>query len=356
MIDIDGSHGEGGGQILRTSLALSVLTGKSVRIRRIRSGRKSPGIKPQHLISARAAAQICGGRLVGAEPGAVELCLYPKGIQPGKYAFDVSAATASAGSTSLIFQTVLPPLSFGGSGSRIVLKGGTHVAWSPPADYLQEVFLHTAAIMGIRAKAKVYRAGFYPIGGGEIETWVEPSLAPFKPLRIEDRGRLKHLRMTSAVANLPLSIAERQLNRAKNRLVEQGLAPQCETRSVESPGKGTYCFILADYENVRAGFSALGAIGKRAERVADEAVEGFLRFQAGQGALDPYLSDQVVLYMALAEGDSLVTVSNVTGHLKTNLWVIEQFLPVKFRLEEDPAGPGGTLRVTGTSFRGPGAS
>lgn len=352
MIEIDGSHGEGGGQILRTSLALSALTGKPVKIRHIRSARKLPGIRPQHMISAHAAARICGGTLVGADTGAGELCLYPKGIQPGRYAFDVSAVTSSAGSTSLIFQTVLPPLSFGGSGTRILLKGGTHVAWSPPVDYLQEVFLHTVAIMGIRAKAEIYRAGFYPIGGGEIETWVEPSSAPLKPLRIEDRGKLKNLRIISAVANLPLSIAERQLNRTKNRLMEQGLAPQGETRSVESPGKGTYCFILADYENVRAGFSALGEIGKRAEQVADEVVEGFLRFRTGQGALDPYLSDQVVLYMALAEGDSVVTVSKVTEHLKTNLWVIEQFLPVKFLIEEDPVGQRGTLRVTGTSFRG----
>jgi RNA 3'-terminal phosphate cyclase (ATP) len=349
MIEIDGSHGEGGGQILRTCLSLSVLTGAPVRIRRIRSSRKTPGLKPQHLISAQAAARICGGRLVGAQPNSTELRFHPGKIRAGRHAFDVG----TAGSTSLILQTLLPPLAFCGSVSRIFVKGGTHVAWSPPADYLRDVFLHTVSTMGIRGTIRIHRAGFYPIGGGEIETTVEPSPAPLKPLRIKDRGPLKFLRVISTVAHLPLSIAERQLNRATNRLAEQGLAPQGETGTVESPGKGSFCFIRADFENVRAGFSALGELGKRAEQVADEAAEDFLRYWNDPGALDPHLADQVVLYMALAEGESMVTVSEITEHLKTNIWVIEQFLPVKFSLEEDHSGRGGTLRVTGTAFRGP---
>ncbi|MBI3994406.1 MAG: hypothetical protein HY349_00380 [Nitrospirae bacterium] len=135
------------------------------------------------------------------------------------------------------------------------------------------------------------------------------------------------------------------------RLAEQGLAPQGETRRVESPGKGAFCFVLAEFENARAGFSALGGIGKRAEQVAEEAVDGFLKYQNGRGALDPNLADQVVPYMALADGESAVTVSEVTEHLKTNIWVIEQFLPIKFVLEEDPVGDRKTLRVTGTAFR-----
>jgi len=347
MIEIDGSHGEGGGQILRTSLALSILTGKPVRLHHIRSRRKAPGLKPQHLLSARAAAQICGGRLVGAELNSTELRFDPGGVQPGRHVFDVG----TAGSTGLILQTLLTPLAFAEGPSRIRMKGGTHVPWSPPADYLQEVFLPTVARMGIHAKLNLHRAGFYPIGGGEIETAVEPASVPLKPLRIEERGHLKTLRVISAVAHLPLSIAERQLSRATNRLAEQGLAPQGEIRTVESPGKGTYCFILAEFENVRAGFSALGKIGKRAEQVGEEAAENFLLYRNGRGALDPHLADQVVLYMALAKGTSVATVSEITEHLKTNLWVIEQFLPMKFELEKDPAGGGGTLRMAGTAFR-----
>lgn len=351
MIEIDGSHGEGGGQILRTSLTLSALTGKPVRIRHIRSGRKTPGLKPQHLMSAHAAAQICGGKLVGAEPGAGELRLYPGRIKPGRYTFDVSTVTVSAGSTSLILQTVLLPLAFAGSASRVLIKGGTHVAWSPSADYIRDVFLPALAPMGIWAKMKIHRAGFYPIGGGTIEAVVEPAPVPLRPLRIEERGKLKRLRVISAVANLPLSIAERQMNQAINLLTEQGLAPQGETRTVESPGKGTFCFILAEFENVTAGFSALGEIGKRAEQVADEAVEGFLRYWNGRGALDHHLADQMVLPLALADGESVVTVAEVTNHLKTNLWVTAQFLPVKLVLKEDPDG-GGSLLVAGAAYEG----
>jgi RNA 3'-terminal phosphate cyclase (ATP) len=167
-----------------------------------------------------------------------------------------------------------------------------------------------------------------------------------------ERGRLKSLRVISTVARLPLSIAERQLKRATQRLAERGLAPRGETGTVESPGQGSFCFIRADFENVRAGFSALGELGKRAERVADEAVEDFIGYWNGPGALDRHLADQAALYMALAEGESMVTVSEVTEHLKTNLWVIERFLPVTFALEENLSGRGGTLRVTGTAFRG----
>jgi RNA 3'-terminal phosphate cyclase (ATP) len=349
MIEIDGSHGEGGGQILRTSLSLSILTGTPVRIRRIRSSRKAPGLKPQHLISAQAAARICGGKLVGARPNSTELRFRPGKIQAGRHAFDVG----TAGSTSLILQTLFPPLAFCETASQILVNGGTHVAWSPPADYLRDIFLHTVSTMGLRAKLSIRRSGFYPIGGGEVEAIVEPSPVPLKPLRIKERGRLKSLRVISTVANLPLSIAERQLNRATNRLAEQGLAPQGETGTVESPGKGSFCFIRADFENVRAGFSALGELRKRAERVADEAVEDFLGYWNDPGALDRHLADQVVLYMALAEGESTVTVSKITEHLKTNIWVIEQFLPIKFGFEENPSGHGGTLHVAGTAFRAP---
>ncbi len=351
LIEIDGSYGEGGGQILRTSLTFSVLTGKPVRIHHIRAGRKAPGLKPQHLMSVEAAARISGGRLEGAELGATEVCFYPGRTQPGRYTFDVSRLAASAGSTSLIFQTVLLPLAFAAAASPIALKGGTHVAWSPPSDYLQEVFLPAVAPMGIQVKMNILRRGFYPIGGGELEMIVEPSHVPLRPLRVEEKGGLKHLGITSMAANLPLSIAKRQMDRAINRLTEHGLTPQGKTQMVESPGKGTFCFILAEFEKVRAGFSALGEIRKRAEQVADEAVEAFLRYWNGQGALDRHLADQVVLPMALADGESAVTVAEVSEHLKTNLWVTEQFIPVKFILKKDPVGAGGNIRVTGTAFR-----
>ena len=349
-IEIDGSYGEGGGQILRTSLTLSILTQRPVRIHRIRASRKSPGLKPQHLMSAQAAAQICGGRLEGAGLGATELSFYPGSVRAGQYTFDVAARAGSAGSVSLIFQTVLLPLGFARAASHIVFKGGTHVPWSPTADYLRDVFLPTVAPIGAEAKLEIPVAGFYPVGGGRLDVTVHTFRCPLKPMQIKERGELKRLWISSAVANLPLSIADRQLNRAIGRLAEHGLAPRGESRSVDSPGKGAYCFILAEFEKIRAGFTALGAIGKRAEQVADEAVEDFLGFRDQPGALDLHLADQVVLFTALAEGESEVTLSEVTEHLKTNIWVIEQFLPVKFDLTEDSAGSGKTFRVRGAGF------
>ncbi len=347
MIELDGSFGEGGGQILRTALALSALTRKPLRIYRIRARRKEPGLRPQHLLGARAVAEISGGKLAGAELGATELCFYPGRMQAGNHTFDTASIQASAGSTGLIFQTILPPLGFAESPSRITLKGGTHVAWSPPADYIEKVFLPTIAPMGVSARFEIPRAGFYPIGGGVAEATVAPFRTPLQPLRIEERGPLQRLRVFSIVANLPLSIAKRQMDRATARLTELGLQAEGESRNVESPGKGTSCFILAEFEHVRAGFSALGEIGKRAEQVANEAVEAFLRFRKEPGALDPHLADQVVLYMALADGESAVTVAEATDHLRTNIWVIEQFLPVKFILD------GRGLRVAGAALRLP---
>jgi len=353
VIEIDGSYGEGGGQILRTSLTLSILTGKPLRIYRIRAGRKEPGLKPQHLMSAHAVTQISGGKLIGAELGSTELLFYPGTIRPGNYTLDVASVKASAGATTLIFQTIFLPLGFATNPSHVILKGGTHVPWSPPADYIKEVFLPTVASMGIETKLKNPMKGFYPIGGGVLETTIAPIQTPLKPLQIQNRGHLKQVRILSTTANLPLSIAKRQLNRAVDLFTEQGFQPRGETQAVESPGKGTFCFILAEFEWVRAGFSSLGAIGKRAEQVADEAVEGFLGFHQGQGALERHLADQVVLCMALAEGESRVTVAEVTDHLKTNIWVIEQFLPVRFVLKQDPAGGIHNLHVTGAAWKIP---
>ncbi len=353
MIEIDGSYGEGGGQILRTGLTLSILTGKQLRIYRIRAGRKEPGLKPQHLMSAHAAAQISGGKLMGAELGSTELLFYPASIRPGNYTLDVASLKASAGATTLIFQTIFLPLGFAASPSHTVLKGGTHVPWSPPADYIQQMFLPTVGPMGIQIKLENPVKGFYPIGGGTLKATIAPIQTPLKPLKIQKRGELKRIRILSTVANLPLSIAKRQLDRAKALLAEEGLQAQGETQTVESPGKGTFCFIQAEFEHVLAGFSSLGAIGKRAEQVSDEAVEGFLKFFHGHGALDLHLADQVVLCMALAEGESTVTVSEVTDHLKTNIWVIEQFLSVKFNLKQDPTSNAHNLHVSGMAWKIP---
>jgi RNA 3'-terminal phosphate cyclase (ATP) len=347
MIEIDGSYGEGGGQILRTGVALSILTGKSVRFFNIRANRKPPGLKTQHQMSIQAAAALCGAKVEGAALGSTILTFRPGPVQPGEYHFDVSTLRSSAGSITLIFQTLLPILSFAERPSRLILQGGTDVPWSPPADYLRAVFLPTLSPMGIQVEMEIAERGFYPIGGGRIEALVHPAALPLRPLRIDERGPLKRLRIDSAVANLPRGIAERQLASAMDLLKREGFDPEREIDFAPSPGKGTFCFILAEFERVRVGFSSLGALGKRAERVGEEAAHAFLHYAARQGALDPHLGDQVVLYMALAEGRSVITIAEVTEHLRTNIWVIEQFLPVRFDLREDR----GKVEVEGVGFR-----
>lgn len=350
IVKIDGSHGEGGGQILRTGLALSAILGRPLEIFNIRVGRKEPGLKPQHVMSAKAVAALTDGRLGGAELNSQIMRFFPCKILNGRYSFDVASIKASAGATGLIFQTIIPVLSFANGPSEVSIAGGTHVPWSPPVDYLQEVFIPTVASMGLKVNMTIQRCGFYPIGGGRIDIAVKPCSKPLEPINLIERGKIKRLTVTSAVANLPVSIAERQKDRALKKLQTANCKFQNEIKEVTSPGKGTFLFILAEFENIKAGFIGLGAIGKRAEAVADEAADECLQYWKRKGALDPHLSDQIVLYMALAEGQSAFTTTRITNHLLTNIWVIEQFLPVKFEVKGN-VGEEGVVFVKGAGFK-----
>lgn len=297
-----------------------------------------------------AASRVTAGALTGALHGSKELVFRPGPVKHGEHTFDVSEIKASAGSASLVFQTVAVPLAFAPGRSELTIRGGTHVEWSPPAEYIKEVFLPSAFRMGLAADLQNPVRGYYPAGGGEIRSTIIPSKEPLKPLRVTERGPLVRVRVSSSVSNLPLSIAIRQLDRVIARL--EGLGLTLEKKKDEAPafGKGSFVFILAEYENIVAGFSALGAIGKKAEAVADEAADKFLSYFHKSGALDPHLSDQIAVLMALAAGESQVTVSEVTGHLVTNIRVIEEFLPVKFILEGG-TGTEGRLSVKGCAFR-----
>lgn len=316
----------------------------------IRAGRKKPGLKPQHLLCARAMAEITGGRLEGAELNSQWIRFFPGSIANGRYSFDVADIKTSAGAAGLIFQTVIPALSFAEGSSSLSIRGGTHVPWSPPADYLQEIFTPVLAGMGLEIDIDVSRFGFYPIGGGRVDVAIKPCRRPLKPLFLNQRGEIKKLRIVSKVANLPLSIAERQRNRAIKRLqtASGGLKFEIESEmhEVSSPGKGTYLFIISESENIKAGFIGLGAIGKKAESVADEAADEFLRYAQRKGAADPHLADQIALYMALAEGRSTFTTTEITNHLMTNIWTIEQLLPVRFEVKGN-IGEEGMVSVKG---------
>ncbi|OGW40990.1 MAG: RNA 3'-terminal-phosphate cyclase [Nitrospirae bacterium GWD2_57_9] len=329
---IDGSYGEGGGQILRTSLALSCLTGTPVEIVNIRQARSRPGLQPQHLTAVRAATVISGAVAEGAAIGSSTLRFEPGPVEGGDYSFDVSEIKGSAGSTSLVLQTILLPLFFAARPSTIILIGGTHVPWSPTFHYLQQVFLPFISRMQVNVDLNLEQWGWYPKGGGRVKAKVVPA-RELKPLVINDRGGVRRITGLSAVSNLPEDIAHRQRARTVKVLGENDIRAEIEIASGPSIGKGTLLFLLAEFENIKAGFGSLGAIGKRAETVADEASREMIDYLTSEGALDQHLADQIIPYLALAAGRSEFSTTRITRHLLTNIWVVKQFLDVDIQVE-----------------------
>ncbi len=347
LLKIDGSYGEGGGQILRTALALSCLCGRPVEIMNIRKARTKPGLQPQHLTAVKAAAAISGARAEGAELSSTALRFSPGDVTGGDYLFDVAEKRGSAGSTSLVLQTVLLPLLFAKRPSRITVFGGTHVPWSPPYHYLEQVFLPVLSRMGAAAIPQIGQWGWYPLGGGRVNIDVRGN-AQLTPFHCIERGKLVRVRGISAVSNLPRDIALRQRSRALSVLKQRGFDADIEVLSAPSPGKGTLVFLVAEFEHITVAFDALGAMGKRAETVADEACGSFFEYLASDSALDPHLADQLIPFLALADGASVITTSRITGHLLTNISVVQQFLERVVLVEGTEGGPG-RLRVSGHS-------
>jgi RNA 3'-terminal phosphate cyclase (ATP) len=326
---IDGSSGEGGGQVLRTSLALAVLTGQPVRIERIRAGRKHPGLRPQHLTGVRAAAAICDARLEGDELNSQTITFVPSGpARPGRYTFDVVevAQGGSAGSVGLVLQTVLLPLALADGESLLTLRGGTHVPWAPSVSYLEHVFLPRMAQMGVQAQIELDRWGFYPAGGGEIRVTIAGRQDPLHPLRMTERGALQKTWGLAVVTNLPAHIPQRMANRASNVLAEAGLQAHMEPRRLRGAGPGAGIFLFAEYVHATVGFTAYGRKGLPAEHVAEAACEELLAHHRSGAPVDPYLADQLVLPMALVEGESRASTSQVSRHLLTNVSIVQRFL------------------------------
>ncbi len=342
VVNLDASQGEGGGQVLRTALSLSVLLRRSVTLTRLRERRPRPGLQPQHLTVVRALAAISRARVIGDTLDSMELTFVPRALTGGTYRFDVGAIKASAGSVSLLFQALLLPLAFAPEPSRLTLIGGTHVPWSPPVHYLTEIFLPALRRMGIEAQVTLERWGFYPAGGGEIEATIVPTrriagLVWERPVSPAVIGGV------SAVCRLPLSIAERQRRRALERLHSGGLAADIAlVEGTEAGGPGTLVFLSAGGRESGGGFSALGRRGLRAEAVADAAVDALLSYLGTGAAVDDHLADQLVPFLALGVGPSALTCPTLSSHLRTVAWVVQQFLPARIELE---AGPPARIRV-----------
>jgi RNA 3'-terminal phosphate cyclase (ATP) len=251
----------------------------------------------------------------------------------------VAEEKRSAGSTSLILQALLLPLSLSDQKSEITIKGGTHVPWSPPFDYLKDIFLPMMKKIGCQIELRIMKWGWYPEGGGEVGCSTHPA-EKLIPLNLTERGKLLNLKGISVVSNLPTSIAERQKNQALKILREKDFSPEIKIVQAPSIGQGTFFFLISEFENSQAGFGALGAIGKRAEKVAEEACQEFLEFMQTRAAIDPHLSDQLIQYLALADVQSSFTVSRISKHLLTNIWVVEQFLPTKITVEGNEGSEG----------------
>ena len=333
LIEIDGSYGEGGGQILRTSLALSAILKKPTTIHHIRAKRKNPGLRPQHLKGAEALAQIAGAKIQGARIGSGVLTFAPQNIHPGVYRFQVGNGKRSAGSVTLLLQTLLPVLGLAPEHSRLTLMGGTHVSWSPPFQYVSEVLFPALGFMGISAQGTIERWGWYPQEGGIVRMEIQPS-CELKPITCLDRGALKRIHGLSATTNLPKHVAERQRDYAAKRIREE-MGREAEINllyDVPGVGTGSFFFLVAESEKMVAGFSSLGERGKRAEEVAREAVEPLFDYLRSEACVDSHLADQIPIFMALAEGDSSFTTHRITQHLLTNLWVIRQFVKARISL------------------------
>lgn len=326
MLTIDGAQGEGGGQILRSSLALSVCLGRPFHMFDIRKARRRPGLMRQHLAAVYAAAEISQASVEGAELESRELHFAPGPVAPGSYRFPIG----TAGSTSLVLQTVLPALLTARAPSRLVLEGGTHNPLAPPYDFLALSFLPLINGMGPRVTARLERPGFYPAGGGLVEVDIEP-VQRLRPLFLERRGEVLEVRAEAVLANLPEHIGQRELAVAATGL---GLAAdKLRLRYEDARGPGNLVSVIVHSEAVTEVFTGFGERGVRAETVAETPVRQARRYLAAGVPVGDHLADQLVLPMVLAGEGSFVTLKP-TLHTQTNLLVIEQFTGRRMGMEQ----------------------
>jgi RNA 3'-terminal phosphate cyclase (ATP) len=357
LIRIDGSYGEGGGQIIRTAVALSAVTGTEVTISNIRINRPKPGLKAQHMTAIRTAADMTGARVSGLRAGSTELTFSPGDIPGGHYNMDIG----TAGSITLLLQCLMPVASAAQEPVSLDITGGTDVAWSPPIDYMAYVLLPVLSAMGLKCNIKLQRRGYYPRGGGRVTAIIHPSA--LRPVDLEkgtgmEMGTEMEMEMETEIekemgkdkgkevgnepctvagishsSNLPPHVAERQADAAAAALEKTGYSSSIDTRPSSFPSTGSGITLWCGH----AGGSALGKRGLPAEKVGRAAAGEIITELGSRAAVDVHLADQLIPYMGLA-GSGSFTVREVSGHTRTNIWVVEQFLGVEFRVEEQESG------------------
>ncbi len=344
MIQIDGSHGEGGGQILRTAISLSSITKKPVRITNIRANRPNPGLNYQHVVSIKSVAELCNAEIKGLVKGSKEVEFHPTEIKGRKFHFDI----LTAGATTLVLQACLLPSLFASEETEFTITGGTDVKWSPPIDYFRFVFAPLLHKMGADVSIVIERRGHYPKGGGEIIARVKPA-KKLLPLTFEDRGRIKSVKGIAHVSNLPDNIIKRMKQTALLMLVGYKDVKISEEHYPQGKdpanGAGAGIVLWCNFENTVLGASCLGERGVPAEKVGRSACEELITEMSSKATLDVHAADQFLPYMALAQGESVFYARELSYHAKTNMWLIEQFLDVKFDVSEKEGLS--EVRVTG---------
>lgn len=329
-VTVDGSYGEGGGQLSRYAVALAALSGSELHLRNIRARRERPGLMAQHVTALRAAAEVGGGLLAGAELGATEIRFWPGRVRGGEYRFDVG----TAGSIVLVLQALLPVALHADGPVGLTLRGGTDVKMAPPLDYLRMIFLPWLARMGVRVQIDAFRHGYYPRGGGQLHMRVEPSRS-LEPIVADRPGSLRQVTGIAHVSRLPLHIAERMAASARACLA--GFGPvRIDARVLaqsEAFGTGGAMVLAAKTENSLLGAATVAQRGVPAERLGVEAGQALrLELEAG-AAMDTHACDQLLIYAAQASGSSRLLMREVSEHSRTVMWLVEQFLPVSFRVE-----------------------
>ena len=335
ILHIDGAHGEGGGQLVRTAVALAAISGRPLHMRNIRARRAKPGLAAQHLTAVRAVAALCGATVEGAAVGSGELTFVPQTVRGGDYRFDVG----TAGSITLVLQALLPVLLAADRPSRVTIRGGTDVRGAPPMDYLACVVLPLLARMGAETLMIVERRGYFPRGDGSVTLETRP--ATLKPLVIDQAGDLRHIAGIAHVANLPADIARRMSRSAADSLQGMGVPVQIDARILgpdAALGMGGAIVLWAKTEHALLGAARVAQRGVPAEGLGTDAAEELRADIACDAAVDVHACDQMLIHLALADAASRLTCRCLSNHARSAIWLIEQFLPVRFHVTEADAG------------------
>jgi RNA 3'-phosphate cyclase len=338
MIEIDG--GEGGGQILRSALALSILTGRPFKLVNIRANRSKPGLQPQHLMCVRAAGTVCGATYKGAANGSAVLYFEPGPVKPGKYTFTIG----TAGSTSLVLHTVYLPLALrGNEPSEVTITGGTHNQHAPCYHFLETTWAAYLKRMGVRVELEMVRPGFYPRGGGEIRATIHPC-SRVNGLNLTTCPELTTAGGFSVFAGLPETVGKRQARRLSTRMKSRGVEPHIPTEEWEAANPGTVAAVIFRQAPVPPLFFGLGERGKPAESVADDAADEAIAFRDSGCPVDPHSADQLLLPLAFSPDASEYLTSEVTRHTTTNIATVRKFVDRTLNIDAEEGRPG-TIHV-----------